>query len=174
MRRYRMRRMMFIVMMLASVCVWSQSAHADNRLGVGAHYWTAVDNIDIDAVDEDGLSYLLTYQHAWTLLILELDVEVFPEEFTGTDSVLYAPQAFLLVGNTIYAGLGVGVVGTEDDFASEPFYTLKAGLELTLFQHVHLDINANYNLVNIGKLDDVDASINGNTITIGAAVRLEI
>ena len=37
-------------------------AQAEVRVGAGAHYWTALEDIDADDVAEEGLSYLATMQ----------------------------------------------------------------------------------------------------------------
>ncbi|MFA7455551.1 MAG: hypothetical protein WCZ10_13935, partial [Desulfobulbaceae bacterium] len=43
----------------------------EHRIGGGVNYWTTVDDIDHDDIDEDGFSYLISYQHWWNILGLE-------------------------------------------------------------------------------------------------------
>lgn len=147
-------------------------AQAEFRLGVGANYWKAVDDVDDDDFDEDGLSWILTSQFGLTdLAKLELAVERYDDGFAGADEEVYAPQAFLLLGSTIYIGAGIGWYYYDDEFSDDPFYALRAGLDLELLPSIYLDINANYRFADWEELDGDD--INGDTVTLGAAVRLE-
>jgi hypothetical protein len=143
------------------------------QLGVGANYWKSVDDVDDDDFDEDGLSWLATIQFPLAAIAkLEANVEWFEEGFGGSTEDVYAPQAVFILGGLIYAGVGIGVYYFDDEFADDPFYTLRAGLDLELLPSVHLDINANYRFENWDQVNDED--IDEDTITLGAAIRLEI
>lgn len=154
----------------------ASQALAELRLGVGANYWTAVDDIDIDNVDDDGMSFFASVQIPLAeLAAVEILVERFDEGFGGSPDAVYAPQAFFILGGGIYAGAGIGVYYTDDEFADDPFFALRAGFNLELLPNIYLDINANYRFEN---WDDVRANgldnVDEDTITIGAAARIEI
>ena len=167
-----MKKWMILTAMGALALWGAEQARAEesgSRFGGGVNYWTTIDDIDVDNIDENGLSYYVSYQYRGDLLGLEADVELMPDSYG--DDVL-APQAYLLVGGDIYAAAGVGVMYIDDEFADDPFYALRAGLDLELLPHINLDVYATYRFnpdVEIG--DAVDA-IDTDTLFLGAAVRL--
>lgn len=172
-----MRRLttLTLVLTLSLLAATSATAEIKHRFGVGAHYWTALDDIDVDDVKEDGFAYLVTYQlRPASLIKFGLDVEMLPEEFGGAEENVYAPQAYVILGNTIYAGLGIGTYFTDGEFADDPFFNLRAGLDLHLLPFIYLDINANYRFEEWDSIKNLDEDISSDTITLGAAVRIEL
>lgn len=164
-----------LVLTLSLLAATSATAEIKHRFGVGAHYWTALDDIDVDDVKEDGFAYLVTYQlRPASLIKFGLDVEMLPEEFGGAEENVYAPQAYVILGNTIYAGLGIGTYFTDGEFADDPFFNLRAGLDLHLLPFIYLDINANYRFEEWDSIKNLDDDISSDTITLGAAVRIEL
>ena len=146
---------------------------SQHYLGVGAHYWTAIDDIDTDNVDENGFAWLITYQlQPAALLKLEINLEILPDGFRGADDQMLAPELYLLLGSVIYAGAGIGVYYVNSDFSDEPFYAFRAGLDLELIPRIHIDINGNYRFENWDNLRGED--IDTDTVTLGAAVRFEL
>lgn len=143
----------------------------DHRIGAGVHYWTSIDDIDVDDVDEDGFSGIISYQWKPALLGFEFDLELADKELTGKSEMEYSPQAYVLVGGFIYAGLGVGVHYYDGDF-SDPFYGLKAGVLIELLPHIYFDLNANYRFDN-WDYDEVEEDVDTDTVTLGGIVRLE-
>jgi len=79
-----------------------------------------------------------------------------------------------VLGSALYAALGVGTYYTDGDFAKDPFFNVRAGLDLCLLPSIYLDINANYRFENWDDIKTLDEDISSDTITIGAAVRLEL
>jgi hypothetical protein len=149
------------------------SASALNRLGVGAQYWTAVENIDADNVDQDGLSWYVSYQLAPSEYYrLELDLEMLPEGYGGAPETVYAPQAYLVLGNGLYAAAGAGVYYTDGDFGQDPFYALRVGIDAEVLPFLRLDVNVNYRFENWGSLNDETKGIDTDTVMLGAAARL--
>ncbi len=133
------------------------------------NYWTALRNIDVRDVDSDGFSYLLSYQYKPSLFGFGADFEFLPDRF-GSDA--YAPQAYVLFGSLVYAGVGAGWVYTNSSFADNPFYSLRAGLDLNLAPHLHLDLYGQYRFESRHDLQDDDRRIDTDTIFLGAAFRL--
>ena len=146
---------------------------ADHRFGVGANYWRALDDLVDEGfdVDEDGVAPYLTYQLVPAgIFRFELDLEYFESGFGGSPTEAFSPQAFVLVGEGFYAGVGVGVTYSSDlpgDEISDPFYIARVGLDFVLVPRVHLDVNANYRAGTFDALDEAST----DTITLGAAVR---
>jgi len=148
-------------------------AQAEMRLGVGANYWKSVSSIDDDDFDEDGLSWIGTAQFGLgDLLKLDLGVEWFEKGFAGSPEDVYAPQLFLILGSTIYAGVGAGYYYSDSEWSDDPFYAFRAGFNLELLPSVFVDINANYRFESWDGLSEDD--INEDTITVGAALRFAL
>ncbi|HBA85252.1 MAG TPA: hypothetical protein DCZ95_14285 [Verrucomicrobia bacterium] len=143
-----------------------------NRLGVGAHYWTAVDNIDDDNFDEDGVSWLASYQYWPGLFGIEAAVEWLRDGFGGSEDDVFLPQAYLIFGKWIYAAAGIGGYYTDGRMADDPFYALRAGLNLELLPYLFLDLNANYRFEEWDDLREEGTEIDTDTVTLGGAVRI--
>ena len=144
------------------------------RVGFGANYWQTVDNIDVDEFDEDGLSYIASLQfNLADYSKIELAVEWYEAGFGGSTEDIYAPQAFFILGKGLYAGAGVGGYYTDGDFANDPFFAFRAGFDVEVLPSLFLDINANYRFENWDDLSDEGSEIDSDTVTLGAAVRLE-
>ena len=170
MRTDPLLKMMLCLSLLALAMTARAGENDNNRLGVGAHYWTTVDNLEDHDVDRRGFSWLGSYQYWPSLLGVELDVEWFPEGYAGAVKDVYQPQAYLLVGKAIYAAAGIGGYYSDGDWGDKPFYALRAGLNLELLPSLYLDINGNYRFEDWSNLNGSD--IDTDTITLGAAARL--
>lgn len=150
------------------------TSHAgDTRIGGGATYWTSIDDLNEDgeSFDNDGYSLLASYQYWEGLFGLELDCEFLPDRF-GENAI--APQAWLLFGEMIYAGAGIGTTNTDGDWADEPFYALRAGLNLKILPHMYADISANYRFNDVADFEDQDLDIDTDTIFLGVALRISL
>lgn len=148
-------------------------AEPANRFGVGLNYWVALEDIDIDDVDENGYSWIFSYQRVLTDFIkLEIDVGLTKEGYAGSDTNVWTPQAYFLIGRTIYAGVGVGINYIDDEFADDPFYALRAGFDFEIFPNLFLDINGNYRFEN-WDTEKIKDDIDTDTVTLGATVRFQ-
>lgn len=98
------------------------------------------------------------------MLGLELDVEWFDNGFGGSSEDVFAPQALLLVGTWIYAAGGLGVYFTDGDFANDPFFVLRAGLNLELLPSLYFDFNVNYRFEEWEDLQDRGTNIDSDTV----------
>ncbi len=141
----------------------------DHRIGAGANYWVAVSDIDVDNLDEDGFGYFISYQYRPTLIGFDLALEFLPDHL-GDDAI--APQASLILGSALYVAGGIGVLYTDGAFLDEPFYALRAGLDLQVLPSLYLDISANYRFSRRSDLRDDGRKIDTDTIFLGAALRL--
>jgi hypothetical protein len=161
-----------IPMLAVGLWLVAGGAQAEHRLGLGANYWVAVDDIKIQDIDKDGLSYLVSYQWRPALIGLQADVEFLPDLF-GKDGV--APAAYVLVGKAIYAALGAGMIHLDGGWLDDPFIALKVGLDLELLPSLFLDISASYRYHGtIRELDVEDElkKIDTDTVFLGAAARI--
>lgn len=157
-----------LILSLLLPLILSAPALAEHRIGGGVNYWRMIDDIDIDNIDKDGLSYLVSYQYRMALVGLQADVEFLPDMF-GDDAI--APAAYVLVGAGIYAAAGIGIINLDGDFADDPFFALKAGLDLEVLPEIYLDISASYRFNSDVKLEDAIDDINSDTVFLGAAAR---
>lgn len=166
-----MKKLGVILCLLFLFCMAGQLQAAEHRIGGGVNYWVAVDDIDFDDVDDNGFSYLASYQYWPGLLGVEVDLEILPDKYGET---AYAPQAFVLVGRSIYGGAGIGIEYRDGDFASEPFFAFRAGLNLELLPGIYGDFYGLYRFNDSADLDNEATDIDSDTIFFGAAVRFEL
>ncbi|KGO34163.1 hypothetical protein JT06_10105 [Desulfobulbus sp. Tol-SR] len=167
-----MNRLLMAILALGLVLFTADLQAGEHRIGGGANYWVAVDDLDEEGVDDDdGFSYLVSYQHWWDFLGIEVDMELLPDRFGET---AYAPEAYILVGSTIYAGAGMGLIRTDGDFADDPFYAFRVGLNLEMLPSVYVDLSANYRFNDSAQLEDDDTDIDTDTIFFGAALRFAL
>ncbi|HMP90546.1 MAG TPA: hypothetical protein PJ991_10105 [Kiritimatiellia bacterium] len=163
---------LLVIMIALPVAI--PGALADVRLGLGVNYWKTLDDIKADDFDEDGLSWIISAQFGLTEWSkLELAVERFDKGFGGATKEVYAPQAFIIIGKGIYAGAGVGGYYSDGDWSSDPFFALRAGINFEILPSLFLDINANYRFESWDDLSDEGKNIDSDTVTLGAAVRIE-
>lgn len=166
-----MRSVLLGLLILGLGLFSSELQAGEHRIGGGANYWVTVDDIDDDSFDDNGLSYFLSYQHWWNFLGLEADLELLPDRF---DETAFAPQAYLLFGGTIYGAAGIGLMNIDGDFADEPFFALRAGLNLELLPGTFLDVSANYRFNDTEELEDERTDIDADTVFLGAALRFAL
>ncbi|MHB1349952.1 MAG: hypothetical protein ACYCYR_08775 [Desulfobulbaceae bacterium] len=165
-------RMILTALLIAGLGLFCSDLWAgEHRIGGGANYWVTVDDLDDDDLDESGLSYFLSYQQWWNFLGLEADLELLPDRFGET---AFAPQAYLLFGGTLYGGAGIGLMNIDGDFADEPFFALRAGLNLELLPGTFLDLSANYRFNDSEELEDERTDIDADTVFLGAALRFAL
>ncbi len=99
-------------------------------------------------------------------------MEIFPNGFGGFDKTTFAPQAYLVLGSGLYVAGGIGVNYADDKFGDDPFYALRAGVDIEVLPNLRLDINANYRFIEWNDVKKLDEKINTDTVTLGAALRL--
>ena len=86
---------------------------------------------------------------------------------------MWSPEAFVLVGGTIYAGAGVGIYYSDGVFNNSPFFMLRAGLDFAILPFLSLDINANYRF-NDWSTFSTTSDLDTDTIRLGAAIRFSM
>ncbi len=172
----------FLVWVFAVACpllVQPSAAQTPHRVGAGVHYWKTIDEIadawkDSVTIDENGVSWVFSYQYvANPLLSYELDLLVMPETYGAAREGyrVWGPQAMVLVGKTLYVGLGIGIYRAGNEWAPNPFYPLRAGVELELLPKLLLDLNANYRIEK-WNMHYTKKDVDTDTVTLGAVIRL--
>lgn len=143
------------------------AARAENRVGAGFNYWQFVSTPGEDG-DQSGLSFYASYQRRGDLLGVELAAELFPYRLDGD---AWAPQAYLLVGSVIYAGIGVGIMNVDGKWADAPFIAPRAGLNFEILSRLFLDVSASYRFSPKERFEEEGIDIDADTVSLGAAVR---
>ena len=164
-----MKKWLVLLVLVLGLIPAAQAADKAHRIGGGANYWVFLDDIEVEDIDEDGFSYLVSYQFRPTLIGLQADVEFLPDMF-GEDAI--APAGYLVVGQAIYAAAGAGILNVDGEWADDPFLALKAGLDLEALPGIFLDISASYRFNSKMDLEDAVDEIDTDTVFLGAAVRL--
>ena len=169
----RTKRIMIAGLLVCMLGLCAAGAQAGSRVGAGLTYWYALDDIDFGNFDRNGASWFLSYQSRGAHLIgWEADFEMMPEGFMASPKSVYAPQAYVIAGTSLYGAAGIGWYYSDGDWSDEPFYALRAGMEIMLLPTVYLDVSANYRFTNWGNLKNEDVDIDTDTIMLGAAIRL--
>jgi Outer membrane protein beta-barrel domain len=146
---------------------------AQHRLGAGVNYWVAVDKFEDEDLDDKGFGGIISYQYLFGgLFRVEADLEILQEGYAGARDTVYTPMGYFIIGRGLYAGLGLGLGYSGGEWADEPFYALRAGLDINILPKFYLDINANYRFID-WKFDELKEDIDLDTITLGAVVRFE-
>lgn len=159
------------VMCALLVASISGPAECGGSLGGGIHYLRTLGSIkDNSEWDPDAIGFLVSYQYDLTLLRMEADVEWIPD-YGGTDEALIQPQAWALLGSLIYGGIGIGIGYWDGDWQDNPFYALRAGVDLGL-SSVTLDAFASYRFQTSKVFDDIDEN-DLDALTFGAIVRFD-
>lgn len=140
------------------------------RIGAGANYWTSLKNLEIDNVDKHGFSWVGTVQYWPSWIGIETDVEYVKKGYAGSLRDVWKPQAYLILGKTLYAAVGIGAYYSDSGWGNNPFYAFRVGADLEVLPHIHLDINANYRFEDWSSLNS--SSVSSDTVTLGAAARI--
>ncbi|MBN1424301.1 hypothetical protein JXA88_07075 [Candidatus Fermentibacteria bacterium] len=166
-----------------AVVVLITPAHAQghHKIGAGLHYWKTIDEIDVETLEgasikDNGVSWILSYQYSSNPLVtFEADILIMPETYGAAESGyrVWGPQAMILVGPMIYGGIGVGIYRAGDEWAPNPFFPLRVGVDLEILPKICLDINANYRIEK-WNMHYTEEDIDTDTVTLGAVVRLSL
>ena len=151
------------------------AAAIEHRLGVGVHSWRSAGEVldDPSAGDESDLAGVLSYQLVLVqFLKLEADVEFFPNGFGGGGEEAWAPQGLIVVGDRLYAAIGVGVVyseGLEGDL-SDAIYIARIGVDFPILPRLRFDLSADQRSGELSGLTEADE----DSITFAAVLRFRL
>ena len=164
------RSLCLLVVSLVLAGALAAPAQAAGRFGGGLHYLRTLGDIkDNDEFDENAFGFLASYQYDFLVLKVEGDVE-WILDYGGSGNALIQPQAYALLGNFIYGGVGIGIGYFDGEWWSDPFYALRAGANLTL---AGLDFDA-YVLYRFQDAEVFEGfgEQDLNSLTFGAQIRL--
>jgi hypothetical protein len=164
-------KLLSVIVIAGAMIVPSFPAGASS-IGGGINYWHAMEDIDLNEFDQDGASLFFSLRSGGGLLRWEADFEIMPEGFMASPEAAYAPQVYLVVGRKVTAAVGAGWYYSNGEWADQPFYILRAGLEVMLLPKLSLDLMMNYRFTDWGELEGED--IDTDTIMLGAALRISI
>ena len=143
-----MRRRIRSFTLLTSITILVSSAgvaESNPWLGGGIHYLRNLGDItsdgDID-LNQNSVSILGSYKYDLGLIGVDGQVE-YIFNYVGTDKAMWQPSVWGVVGNFFYGGAGIGIGYTDGDWQNNPFYALRAGVELHL-DKLALDVYASY------------------------------
>ena len=155
------------VLMVAPALV--SNANAGGSFGGGIHYLHNLADIKDDtSFDNNAFSILGSYMWSGPLLKFEGQAEYIFDMY-GSGKAGWAPQAYVLVGGMIYGGAGIGIYYTDGDWANDPFYNLRAGVNLGL-GGMNLDVYGTYQFWSEGDLKDLTGE-DFNAVTFAAVLR---
>lgn len=158
----------------------SQAQAAENRFGLGAQFFKTIDDVadsigddSLADIEDEGYAIVASYQRIPRgLFRFEIDVEYYESGFGGSGEEAITPLAFVLVGRSLYVGVGVGLTFASDldDNASDPFFAARIGYELDILPGLSIDLNANYRSGAFSDLDQFDT----DAATLGAILRFNL
>ena len=150
------------------------TAHADLLLGGGIHYLRTLGDITDDgAIDLNQDSFSLLASGMSDMGMLKIDGQVeYIFDYLGTGNEMWLPSAWLLAGRMIYGGAGIGIGYTDGDWQSNPFYALRAGVNVPLGGLV-LDGYASYNFQSDAELKNLTGE-DLDSITFAALLRFKL
>ena len=169
-----MKRVLIALLAVMTVAMTAGTSFAGGvSLGGGIHYLHNVADIDDNGVDLDqnNLGFVGSVLGRAGFLNLEGQVE-YIHNYLGTEEGLWIPQAWALLGSTLYAGAGIGIGHFHDEWMSDPFYALRGGVNLPLGA-VGLDMYGTYQFWNSDAFDEVNHD-DLDSITFAALLRFNL
>ncbi|MCB1182517.1 hypothetical protein KDM41_03715 [bacterium] len=164
-----MKSLLRLTLVLGLAVLAASPAAAGAKLGGGIHYLKTVGDLkDVEGFDDSAIGFMGSVAFDGPLLRLEGDVEFIPS-YAGTDELYWSPQAYAMIGQFIYGGVGVGVGHMGGGFGwQDPWYALRAGVRLGL-GGLDLDVFGTYRFEKFGDLEGVTTD-DMNSVTLGALV----
>jgi len=157
------------IMLMVCLLAIAVTTDAGTRFGGGIHYLKTLGDVkDAPEFDENAIGFMGSIVFTGKLLRLEADVEAVPD-FGGSDKMMLQPQAYGMIGNLIYGGVGIGIGHIDGDWQSNPFFALRAGVDF-LASGLDLDLFASYRFQKANDLEHL-GSDDLNSITFGALIR---
>jgi hypothetical protein len=99
--------------------------------GLGLHYLRNLGDIKKNGGDFNQNSYALVGAYKRDLAMLKVEGTVdYIFDYIGTGKHMWEPAGWALLGNMIYGGAGIGIGYINGDWQKNPFYALRAGVQL--------------------------------------------
>jgi hypothetical protein len=146
------------------------SSAAGLSFGGGIHYLRNLGDIDESGVDLDKNSIGILGSVMGSVAMFKLEGQVeFINDYAGTDEAMWIPQGWALLGSLLYAGAGIGIANFDGEWQDDPFYGLRAGVNLPLGS-LGLDMYGTYLFWNDDAFEDVTGE-DLDSITFAAVLR---
>jgi len=166
-----MKRFAVIVLAVFALTWAPQEASAivGTSLGVGLHYLRNIGDLgDAEGLDQNSFGLIGSFQFGMPLVTLEGNVEYVPD-YVGSDHGLIEPSAYILTSGLIYFGGGIGIGYINDEWQSDPFYALRAGVNFGL-GGISLDTYATYRFQSDDEIEDLTGE-DLDSLTLAAVFR---
>jgi len=170
-----MRKLLAVLLIVAVASATATIANAaGTSIGGGLHYLRNIGDIDKDEsldLSKDSFGLIGSLKKNFGMLSLDTQVE-YIFNYAGTDEGMVIPAAYLLAGNFIYGGAGIGIGHINGEWQSDPFYALRAGVNLPL-GGLSLDAYGTY----LFWSDDDLKSLTGedlDSVTLAAVIRFPL
>lgn len=165
-----MKKLLFVVSVLLGLTV--AAAHAESSLGLGVRAFRTVDDVP-HRFQKTGLGATLSLRTQFNDLVAgQIELDHYTDGYAGAPKDVLAPQAFLLVGGELYAGAGVGILYSSEDFADKPFFVLRIGYLAPISDRLALDLSASYEFSEWKRINEFDPTVSSDTFVLSAAFRL--
>ena len=165
----------FSVLIAVALCLSGfGTAHAEVWLGGGIHYLRTLGDITDDGtidLNQNSFSLLASGMNDLGLLKIEGQVE-YIFDYVGTGNEMWVPSAWLLAGSMVYGGGGIGIGHTDGEWQTNPFYALRAGVNVPLGSMV-LDGYATYLFQSDADLKNLTGE-DLDSITFAALLRFKL
>ncbi len=158
-----MKRIFLAIFLTISPFLFLASVATDAQagFGLGLHYLKTLEDMEeTSGFDSNSLGFLGVYSFGPGMLNFELSLEYVPNYILDED--LLQPSAYVFLGSNIYGGLGIGTSRFKGDWADDPFFDLRAGLKISVF-----DFFASYRIQKLNEVNDLETD-DLNSITFGA------
>lgn len=135
-----------ILIAIALSVPFAGTAHAERSFGVGIHYLRNLGDISDDEgldLNQNSASLLGSFKVGAGPLKVDGQVE-YIFDYIGTGNEMWQPSVWGLFGTRFYGGAGMGIGYTDNEWQTNPFYALRAGVNLPLAK-MGLDLYATYN-----------------------------
>ena len=145
------------LMSIALFVSFAGTAHAGRMSpGIGIHYLRNLGDISNDPnvdLNENSASLIGSLKSGLGPITVDGQVE-YIFDYIGTGNEMWQPSVWGLLGNLIYGGVGMGIGYTDGDWQTNPFYALRAGVNLPLGKRA-IDLYGTYNFQSDQELENL-------------------
>jgi len=151
-----MKRILLCLVMTAMISTMFTvpSMALGGSLGAGLHYLHNLGDIDANGTDlsKESFGLIGSFQYGLAMMTLEAQAE-YIFDYAGSDESMFIPSGWALLGGMVYGGAGMGIGHIDGEWQSDPFYALRAGVNLPLMAF-KLDVYGTYNFWNNDDIKD--------------------
>lgn len=157
---------------LACVAALAIPARADSSLGFGLRGFRTVDSLEKPFKDT-GMGGYVNWRSQWNDWFAGMvELDIYEDGFAGSRDEVLAPQAFLVVGDSLYAAVGGGILFSDGNLADAPFLALRAGVQGALTTWFMFDVSLSYEYAQWDGVNEIDERFDSDTVVLGAGLRM--